>query len=370
MTGRGERRVLRDFVRLCHAYGRDPLLAQAAGGNLSAKLDATRLLIKASGVRLREVGDRFGWTVIDYGSVTTGLARLGRRGRAGARRELAYAELLRGASHVADVRPSMEAGFHAALPQRWVAHLHSVAGMILGALAPAESRRVLAEYWPQACPVQFVPARLPGAELSLELRQRSERTRESGLYVWVLRNHGLVWAAHEVHVLRAAIRSFESGMRRAFSLDRYPRLHRAGSPCCRRRARRAAEAPAAGEVATEVCACRWPRASLPLRPLFPDFMIYFTRATRLEPGAPSEDPRPDLARTSETSVRITARTRGALRDKADVFYAHALFASVLAERGVAIPHLTPRLAVRVRTLETEVARLRLLAAASPPLVEA
>ncbi|HBL17922.1 MAG: hypothetical protein A2X36_17335 [Elusimicrobia bacterium GWA2_69_24] len=343
-----ETRGVQDLVRLCRVLGRDPLLVQAGGGNVSVKLPPDRLLVKASGLRLAEVSAARGWARADAGLLRRGLAALAGI-RSALPRDRAYADLLGRAGRTPGWRVSMEAGFHALIPDRCVAHVHSVAGLLLGALPPAQARRRIRRILGAGVRIASVPAAVPGAELSLALARALGRGARLGAgprkpLLAVLRGHGLVWGAETAAELLRLSAALETALRAEFGLDRYPPPHLCGSRGCRR-----APAPRA-EGWGELCFCRWPGCRLDFRPAFPDFVVYFSLWGR---GAP------DLVRTSERSALLRADDAAGRRAKAEVLFAHALAHTAAGARGM--PGLPPAMVRAIAGLESE--RLRLAQAA-------
>lgn len=315
-------REFRRLVALCRKLGRDLHLAQAGGGNASMKLDAGRLAIKASGARLRELTATRGWTV---------MRALG----AGKGGERAYAEALRRSSLIAGRRPSMEAGIHAGIAHRFVIHLHSTAAIVLSALGRAEAlaraRRIARGRWSTL----FLPVGAPGRELASKIR--AQGGAPGPVTLRLLESHGVVWSGDDLGAVARAIAAFEDGLRPAFGLNALPPLHEAGTRACRRRA--APRRP----LEREVCACRWPPFDYGLRPLFPDFAVFFGGA--------------DISRVSTRSAVIRARSPRALADKTELLFSHWAVCAALSRLSRRPRALPAPLVRRIRALETERARL-------------
>jgi len=335
-----EARALDALLRISRSVGRDPLLVQAGGGNVSLKTPGGGMLIKASGARLRQLSRRAGWTRASVLAIRRGLAELNAR-KPTPRRELGYAALLGRAGKAGRARVSMEAGFHAAIREEQVAHVHSIAGILLG-FEPAERalkrvRRIFGD----RVRARLVPACPPGLELTLLVRKTGGAPAGGAdARLWILRNHGLIWAADGERELLAASRRLERVLRAEYGLHRFPPPHAAGARGCRRRPSGAADASW-----REFCFCRWPRCRLSLTPLFPDFLIYFHGLDGRVSGLELVPPR---------AFRVRSGGAHPIRDLVEVFYAHALV-TTLAGRGVR--PLPGKLLRPIRGLETE--RLRL-----------
>ncbi|MEE8424290.1 MAG: class II aldolase/adducin family protein [Elusimicrobiota bacterium] len=319
---------LRELIRLCRHLGKDPLLVQAGGGNVSVKIGGG-LLIKASGLRLDEVGPRRGWARADLQTLRKGLAGVGRL-RTPLSRDRAYARLLTRAGRTPGRRISMEAGFHAALEDRCVAHVHSAAGILLGMLPERRIRRLLGP----GTGYRSVGADIPGADLTLSMAgtrtPARAHARAYGAGLWILRNHGLVWEGESGPAILRAAGRLEKRLRRAFRLGRYP-------------------IPKPIRVLSDRYALRfhdWPDCRFDFRPLFPDFTVYF----RTWDGSPG----PFLEKVSSREVLIRASGEEDLRAKVETFYVHALIST--ASRP---PRRLPRAAGRaIAGLESERLRLK------------
>lgn len=171
------------LARAARAAGCRPDLTQGGGGNVSVKIGAERMLVKASGSQLKDLTPRSGWALVNYGNIK-------RRIAAGPGGDNEFSEYICAqALPVLGVRaaaPSIETGFHALL-NTVVIHTHSVYANILNMSAegPALGRRL----FPDA---EFIPYRAPGPQLCTAI---NDRARASGPQVFFLANHGLL-AAH------------------------------------------------------------------------------------------------------------------------------------------------------------------------------
>jgi rhamnose utilization protein RhaD (predicted bifunctional aldolase and dehydrogenase) len=174
---------MRDMLALAARLGRDPLVIQGPGGNISLKRDGV-MWVKASGTWMAEALERPILIPIDIAAVLEGLT-------AGdpacqtcelfVRRDLSDLAL----------RPSIETTLHAVMPQRVVVHVHCVETIAIACLSDAAERL--------AAPLSglnwsFVPYVRPGASLGRAMAEHLT----AGINVVVLGNHGLVVAADSV----------------------------------------------------------------------------------------------------------------------------------------------------------------------------
>lgn len=177
------------------AIGGDKRLVQGAGGNVSLKEDGV-LWVKASGKWLSDAQAEAIFVPLALGSA---------RERALADSE----DFAPCALHGATLKPSIETGMHALLPQRVVLHVHSVNVLCHAVLAGGEEavRRAL----PGDVRWAWVPYARPGAPLISQIRSRIDRDCQAPL-VLILANHGLVVAADGIDEAWDLLRRVEAGL--------------------------------------------------------------------------------------------------------------------------------------------------------------
>jgi hypothetical protein len=325
-----DRIPVRDLQRLqtmTLSWGRDPMRVQGPGGNVSIK-SGNLLRIKASGIRMDGARQDSAWADVDIGKFLGSWQPSAGPGRALSRDYEAYTRAI-GISALPGARPSMETGFHAALPWTWIAHLHSVAGILMAAL-PASDARVREALEPvrQAgfAAVRIPPA-VPGAALTRGVFRGAmavPRGAVGGVLV-LARCHGTIWAGDEADLLAATEDAFETGARLVLGLDRFP------APAVFR-------APD-GTITLDFEA--WPGFVWQDEPAFPDMAVF-------HPDAGSW-PLP-VGRT------LTLAPGPGIRDRAEIVSAQALLATAGAMMGrrIALPAAVAR-----RTVGLELERMRL-----------
>jgi rhamnose utilization protein RhaD (predicted bifunctional aldolase and dehydrogenase) len=204
-----------DLNALATQLGRDPLVVQGPGGNISLKRDGV-MWVKASGSWMMEAMSRSILIPVGLAAVLDGLAA----GDPACETCSAFVrqDLMRSA-----LRPSIETTLHAVMPQRVVVHVHCVETISIACLTDAAERL--------AAPLKglnwtFVPYIRPGAALG---RAMTEHLRAATDIV-VLGKHGLVVAGDsvaEAAQLRAEVsRRLARAARAAPDVDREA-LHRA-----------------------------------------------------------------------------------------------------------------------------------------------
>src|SRR5712672_4352894 len=174
---------MQDLLGLAARLGRDPLVVQGPGGNISLKRDGV-MWVKASGTWMMEATARSILVPVVIAAVLDGLAAddpACETCSAFVRHDLVHSPL----------RPSIETTLHAVMPQRVVVHVHCIETISIACLSDAAERL--------AAPLMglnwtFVPYVRPGASLG---RRMAEHLRAKTNVV-VLGKHGLVVAGDSV----------------------------------------------------------------------------------------------------------------------------------------------------------------------------
>lgn len=189
----------RALMALSAEVGADPLLVQAAGGNVSLKRGGV-LWIKASGTWLKDALERDLMVPVDLDALRAAMAagdRRADRGQAFVRRDL----------DVGGLRPSIETTVHCCLPQTVVVHVHCVETIAWSTLADAETAL--------AAPLAglnwaFIPYVRPGLPLARAIVARTGPETD----VVILGNHGLVVAGDSVAAAADLLRDVSTRLRR------------------------------------------------------------------------------------------------------------------------------------------------------------
>jgi len=203
------------LVRAARAAGSRPDLTQGGGGNVSIKLGAERMLVKASGIQLKDVTPESGYALVNYGNIR-------RRIAAGPGGENEFSDFICAQAlpvkGVNPAKPSIETGFHALL-NTVVIHTHSVYANILN--MSAEGHLLGREMFPGA---EFIRYRSPGPQLCSAI---NDRARASGPQVFFLANHGLAVAHAGLEGALALNESVNEDIFRGLALPPYPEVRAA-----------------------------------------------------------------------------------------------------------------------------------------------
>lgn len=187
--------TMRDaVVAFCATAGKDPLLVQGAGGNVSWK-DGDTLWIKASGTWLADAAEKDIFVPVDLALLRTALA-------AG---DYGVTPVVQGES---TLRPSIETLLHALMPQPVVVHLHAVE--VLAHLVHVDCNDDFEQKLPASVSWVAVPYRKPGADLA---RAVSEAIAGTGASVVFLQNHGVVIGADSPAAVTAVLDQLIAALR-------------------------------------------------------------------------------------------------------------------------------------------------------------
>lgn len=186
---------LQAFSCVSKAAGARADYVQGGGGNTSAKLADGRMVIKASGFCLSDMEPDKGYAVLDGAALrefylTTEPDQFADVEKAGSDRARETVQTIEG---LAQLRPSVEAGFHSIL-KTYVLHTHSVYANL--AACSADGREVAQKAFADAAygwgMVEYVD---PGARLSYVIRdelRRVEALEGRCPAVILMQNHGII----------------------------------------------------------------------------------------------------------------------------------------------------------------------------------
>jgi rhamnose utilization protein RhaD (predicted bifunctional aldolase and dehydrogenase) len=181
------------FLDLSRQIGTDVLKTQGAGGNTSIKHDGM-MWVKASGTWLAHAGTRDIMVPLVVEPLVDALRQ--RDPRAEKATDFIISDL-----NASGLRPSIEASFHASLPQNVVAHYHCVNAIALSVLADRET--LIAERLATLPDLTWatIPYRRPGTPLAREIDNVAANRPD----ILILYNHGIIVTGDTVEEVRERI---------------------------------------------------------------------------------------------------------------------------------------------------------------------
>ncbi len=164
------------------------LWIQGPGGNTSYKKDDI-LYIKPSGARIHEIKEVDQLAKLRISGFVRELSLLGLEPES----EQGYKKAIDENNLSGPLRPSMESGFHACLPTKYVFHFHSLGAILLAQVAAKQKPSAfkqwcLDKYSSSIGTVELIPPCLPGLELTRYI------SKNKNAPVYLLENHGVVLA--------------------------------------------------------------------------------------------------------------------------------------------------------------------------------
>ena len=187
------------MAEYCSALGRDPLLVQGAGGNVSWKT-AEVLWIKASGTWLAEAQNQSIFVPVALPSLRSAI----QQGHFSV-----TAQALEGYT----LRPSIETLLHALMPQTLVLHLHPVDA--LACLVRQDADQELRQRVAPGLRYAVVDYQKPGAELAQAVQAQIRQQPE--VEVLFLKNHGILLGAANLEALQQLLTRVMQALQHAVS---------------------------------------------------------------------------------------------------------------------------------------------------------
>lgn len=209
------KKELRGLINIARVLSNRPDLVQGAGGNLSVKLDAKRMRIKASGFMFDELSEKHGFVTVDYTKLR---ARYARVKKFDEKKESAF---LVSCAEGVGARPSMEAGFHAFLG-RYVLHTHPVYTNVLVCAKGGESIALgIAKHI--GIHAAYLPYANPGPELAAAISVLIKKNKKIPSVIF-LGNHGLIVSGNTADEVLKLHEKINNEMRDLLQLAKYPRV--------------------------------------------------------------------------------------------------------------------------------------------------
>ena len=173
---------IKDLVQISQEIGQFQDFVQGGGGNTSVKLDDNLMVIKASGFFLKQMTEDDGFAIVKYDKIREYI-------QTNNSLEVSEEELSKSINNSMQeiegfpkLRPSIETGFHAILPEKFVVHTHSVYANIL--CCSKEGRDIAKTLFPKSL---WVPYANPGKEITFKINLLAK-----GEKIIFMQNHGII----------------------------------------------------------------------------------------------------------------------------------------------------------------------------------
>ncbi len=176
---------MKDIInQFCADIGKDPMMVQGAGGNVSWK-DGNTLMIKASGAWLADAEEKTIFLPVDLAHLKAGLSQ----------GDYSIAPRIKTNTLA---RASIETLFHALMPHQIVVHLHAID--ILAHLVLANADHVLKQLIGDLASWVIIDYYKPGPELAMAVHKALLNKPDTNILF--LKNHGIIIGANHINQIQ------------------------------------------------------------------------------------------------------------------------------------------------------------------------
>ena len=177
---------IKSLVDVSKKIGSYPEFVQGGGGNTSVKIDDNLMAIKASGYLLKDMTENDGFAFVNYNDHIKNDAILNNT-------EDEFNDFIKEKTAkiggYPTLKPSIETGFHALLPYKYIVHTHSVYSNIL--CCSSEGKEIAERLFSDGLWIRYAN---PGKNITIEI---SEITKDKGSSIIFIQNHGIIVCADD-----------------------------------------------------------------------------------------------------------------------------------------------------------------------------
>jgi rhamnose utilization protein RhaD (predicted bifunctional aldolase and dehydrogenase) len=182
---------LNEFLYLTRRYYFRRDLFQGKGGNISVKMNSQEMIIKSSGVRINEISEQFGYSIV---SIYKALELLNDSNLKDSKKNLDLIKFF-------GKTPSMETYFHS-ITKKYTIHAHPTVVNIIS--TQKDYARIFKMIFPESIIVKYIT---PGISLSREINSSiSKNDKKNSSQIIFLQNHGIIVSSND---LNEVIRTFD-----------------------------------------------------------------------------------------------------------------------------------------------------------------
>ena len=178
---------IKNLVNISRKIGSYPEFVQGGGGNTSVKIDDNLMVIKASGYLLKDMTKSDGFAFVNYNDINGHIKNDG----ISSNTEDGFSNFIKEKTSKIDnypaLKPSIETGFHALLPYKYIVHTHSVYSNIL--CCSSEGKEIVQKLFPHSTWVKYAN---PGRDITIEI---GKATKDKGSDIIFMQNHGIIVCA-------------------------------------------------------------------------------------------------------------------------------------------------------------------------------
>lgn len=149
---------MNSFIDVSEMFGRDIEYVQNGGGNISVKVSEDVMIIKSSGIDMKDIRSQNGYSVVKYDNIDNIIS-------------------------VNNKRPSMEVKMHTFL-KKYVIHLHPI--YVVSILCMKNSKKIINSLFESKFDYGHIDFCIPGEPLTEEIQKNNNKD------IFFLDNHGLI----------------------------------------------------------------------------------------------------------------------------------------------------------------------------------
>lgn len=173
-----------NFIKLSEIIGNDIEMCQNGGGNISIKLSNDCMMIKSSGIAIKDMFKVNGYSLLNYNSIIDVIDKIND--------EISFVEILDSSILLNKYkRPSMESGFHALL-DKYVIHVHPIYLTLL--LCMENSQHIIRKLYSDLS-YEYIKYMSPGLILYKHIKTLNKTK------IYFLENHGIIISSNNMNSL-------------------------------------------------------------------------------------------------------------------------------------------------------------------------
>lgn len=219
-------KTIKELIDISEYAGNRVDYTQGGGGNTSVKIDNQRMIIKASGFKLKDINEIQGFVILNYSLIQEFIENVNDVNTSDleVKNNLILKKAVISTNNDTVLRPSVEAGFHAIL-EKYVIHTHAVyANLLTCAEKGADIAKTI--FNNSDFDYIMIPYVDPGVSLSVVINKEIkeyESKHDKKPEVIFLVNHGLIVTSNDINRVKYLHTKINEEIRLFFKLDKLKR---------------------------------------------------------------------------------------------------------------------------------------------------
>jgi rhamnose utilization protein RhaD (predicted bifunctional aldolase and dehydrogenase) len=182
---------IKNLVDISRKIGSYPQFVQGGGGNTSVKINDNLMAIKASGYLLKNMTEDNAFAFVNYRDIDNHIENDAILSNTDDEFSDFIKEKISKINGYPILKPSIETGFHALLPYKYIIHTHSIYSNIL--CCSSEGKGIVQKLFSDGIWVKYAN---PGKDITIEI---SKATKDKKSNVIFMQNHGIIVCANNAN---------------------------------------------------------------------------------------------------------------------------------------------------------------------------